>query len=221
MQSEIRMRRLFILALFAAMAGLTGCSYFSSSNAPPKPPKTEPVVVQGSRIPKGTQIQVQLDQSLTKDSKAGEEYTAKVVQQVRDEKGRELIPIGAQVIGQVQEVRPGSKSEPVSIVLTADKLRVQGQDVRIDGRYVATTIEPAKKSAKSSATSGAAKGAVGGLIFGGPVGAIVGGATGAATNTVFSLGTAGHEAALPVGTVLTLQIERSVSVAARQPTKKG
>jgi len=214
------MRRVAVLLLIGGLA-LDGCAYLSTKKTAPAPPKLEPLVVEGLSVRRGTELVVTLDQPLGKDSPPGMEYTAKVIQKVVDGKGREIIPVGAQIIGRVTRVSAGSSSEPARIDLTAEKLHVNGVDHPINATYVPTTVPVGKQTLEQNAKRGAVRGAVLGIL-GGPAGVVLGGLSGAAVSTGFSLGTAGRDpAVLPVGTTLTVKLDRSIPVVALRLKKAG
>jgi hypothetical protein len=176
-------------------------------------------VAHGLSVPSGTRLNVELEQGLGKHSSAGQIYTAKVIQPVVDDGGRLIIPAGSEVVGHVRNVQQASGDTPARIHLAVDTLEVNGVDHPLTARFV--SVEPeAHKEVESGAVHAAGRGAVTGLVTGGPPGAVIGGLIGATSGTVISLGRVSGET-LPQGTTLTLEIGRSIPIAALRRTPAG
>jgi hypothetical protein len=194
--------------------GLAACGTTETRVASPEGPPA-PVVVQGSRIEPGTQLTVQIDQPIGKDTAIGQPYTGRVVQAIVDEAGDPIVPVGSQVQGRVAAIQRAKGKQPAAVDLTVETLQVRGVVHPIDGRIVATDIEASSHGVNGlHVAAGTAGGALLGGILGGWTGAVVGGIAGAITGTAVSLGLSGHEAKLPAGTALVIELKRPIAVAA-------
>jgi hypothetical protein len=181
-----------------------------------------PQVVRGNKVPSGTNVLAALDQPIGQDTKPGQVFTAHTVQAVVDSQGAPIIPENSQITGRVADVKSGSSDRPAEVDLVIEKIAANGVDLPVDARIVATDVEAPKHGVKGSHVAiGAGGGGILGGIIGGWQGAVIGGLAGAATGTAVSLGLAQREAKLPVGTVLTVQLTRSIPVAALRGGRAG
>src|SRR2546427_1715787 len=123
--------------------------------------------------PAGTHLDMAVSDTITsRTNHAGDAFTAKVVDDVKDARGHVVIPAGAVVAGTVTAVKPApNPNEPGTLTLAVSSVTIRGTkyalDARIDsletrrhGRGV-TTGDAAKVGA------GAAAGAILGRVIGG------------------------------------------------------
>jgi hypothetical protein len=162
-------------------------------------------------VPDGTQIRVRLEQSLSsKTARPEDRIDASVATPVRVD-GIVAIPAGTNVQGIVQNVEPARRpAHGGRLDLSFDSLVLsEGRKVDIRSRVVSVQED---KVDKSKVGLGAVLGGVLGGVIDGGSGALIGALVGGGGAVV---GTKGDDVELPAGTVLTLQLERTVPVARR------
>jgi len=115
-------------------------------------PTSPSPVIAGNEIPSGTKLFVQLEQPIDKSTQPGQRYTARVAQDVLDESGRALIPIGSELLGYVVSVTPGTDKQPAVVGLNVDSLLVRGVMHPIDGRVAAATFQAPEAPSLPSGT---------------------------------------------------------------------
>jgi hypothetical protein len=124
--------------------------------------------------------------------------------------GRTAIPAGTEVRGSVASVQRAQRpSKGGRLELEFDQLLVDGQRVGMDARVV--RVEESGID-KKKAGLGAVIGGVLGAVLDGKSGALIGAIVGGGGAVVAS---SGEEVELPAGTVLTVQLERPVTLARR------
>jgi len=208
------------MAVLAAL--VLGACAESTTRVQSPPSEVGPQVVHGNRVPSGTNVLVQLDQPIGKDTKPGQVFTTHTVQPVVDSRGVPIIPENSMISGRVADVKSGSGDRPAEVDLVIERIAANGVDLPVDARIVAADVEASKHGVKGSHVAiGAGGGSVLGGILGGWRGAVIGGIAGAATGTAVSLGLSEREAQLPAGTVLTVQLTRSIPVAALRGSRAG
>jgi hypothetical protein len=134
------------LRLAAVAMVVTGAAACASWNKPEQTsirslPSTPSPVVSGDVIPSGTRLFVQLEQPIDKSTQPGQRYTARVAQDILDDSGHALIPIGSELMGYVVSVSKGSDKQPAVVGLNVDSLIVKGVLHPIDGRVAAATLQ--------------------------------------------------------------------------------
>jgi len=179
-------------------------------------------------VPAGTALMVKLDTTLaTFSNKSGDPFRGELTQPVVLN-GRTLIPAGAVVEGRVTKIaeprrisgKPTIGILPEALILpTGERLfldatlvdtNIPGTDVNREGEFKGSGHDRRDELEAGGGTAGGML--IGGLV-GGPVGIVVGGAIGGGSTGAHWL--AKHRSAtLPVGTVLTLEINRPVAMAA-------
>jgi hypothetical protein len=194
------------------LAACGGAQVTSGPNQPAPPPGAAARVV-----PLGTQIVVELDETLnTDDNKVGDTFTATVKEDVSSG-GRVIVPAGSKVGGIITGIDDSDRiDEQAAMRLAFNSITINGRlhaysaditdvDIDVSDR---TRIEEARKKAGL----GAAAGAVLGAIIGGSLkDVLIGGVLGAGAGTIVSLGLGEIESALPRGTDMTLRTTSQVS----------
>src|SRR5215813_2466773 len=97
-------QRLRLATLAMGVIGAAACAMEPQQTSVRSLPGTPSPVISGDEIPSGTKLFVQLEQPIDKSTLPGQRYTARVTQDVLDDSGRALIPVGAEVLGQVVNV---------------------------------------------------------------------------------------------------------------------
>ena len=159
----------------------------------------------------GTDIQVRLEQSLSsKTARQEDRFEATVAEAVRSG-SQVVIPAGSRVRGIVQTAEAAERpSKPGRLDLTFDTLTIPGvprMDIRT--RVISIKENLDKSDTAKKAGLGALLGAVLGKVVGGTEGAIIGLVVGAGGAIA---ATKGDDVELPEGSVLTLRLERPLTV---------
>jgi hypothetical protein len=177
-----------------------------AANAPAQAPA--PIVV-----PRGTSIEVVLDQSLSsKTSSEGQPFSATVVDPVIVD-GQELIPKGAHARGTVISVKAAGRFKGASeLGLALRHIEINGKRYEI----AASTPELSKKG-KGKRTGamvggGAGGGALIGGLAGGGKGALIGGLIGAGAGTGGAAFTGKRDVELPAETGLTFRLVKPLEM---------
>jgi hypothetical protein len=178
------------------------------ANAPAPPPAPAPVVV-----PRGTAIEVVLDQPLSsKTSTEGQSFSATVVDPVVVD-GEVVIPKHAHARGVVTSVKSAGRFKGASeLGLALRHIEIKGQRYEI----AASTPELSKKG-KGKRTGaliggGAGGGALIGGLAGGGKGALIGGLIGAGAGTGGAAFTGNRDVTLPVETALTFRLVKPLEI---------
>jgi hypothetical protein len=168
-------------------------------------------------LPTGATLVARLDQSLgTKQSKAGDAFTATVASAPSAQDGSVVIPVGAKIHGRVTATDDSDNAtEPALIRLDFERISFDGRTYPFAASIV--RANPTQTSDQSSTERGR------NVIIGGAVGAalgallgdadlkhvVIGGALGAAAGSVVSLGTEVN-ASLPAGSLMTLRTLQTI-----------
>jgi hypothetical protein len=134
--------RLRVATLAMVVVGAAACA----TNEPKQTsirslPSTPSPVISGNEIPSGTKLFVQLEQPIDKATQPGQRFTARVAQDILDDSGHALIPVGSELMGFVVSVFPGSDKQPAVVGLNVDSLIVKGLLHPIDGRVATMTLQ--------------------------------------------------------------------------------
>lgn len=167
-------------------------------------------------VPSGTRIHVRLNNSLDSgENRAGDTFSMTVSEAVQVD-GETAIPSGAVIFGTVTEVQEAKRPQKGGkLVLSADRIRVRGEEIPIDARITASGEElegegSLKEDLKEIAIGAGAGAALGGLLKGGKgalAGVIIGGAG-------TFLATKGEQIELPPETPLIIELRDSIEVPA-------
>jgi hypothetical protein len=192
--------------------------------APKKPalprPTTDDITTETHVLPAGTEIAVQVDETIDGSTAAdGQTFAADVTEAVRDEKGGVVIPAGAKAQILIKSLTQGGK-----IKGQAD-LVLDLASVSIDGRqYALSTADLEEKGraglGKNKRTAeflggGAAVGGVVGALLGGGKGAAIGAGIGAGGGTAAQALTRGN-IRVEAETILTFKLDAPLKVVERR-----
>jgi hypothetical protein len=191
-----------------AAAGAQSAANQAPANTPAPPPAPAPIVV-----PRGTAIEVVLDQPLSsKTSTQGQSFSATVVDPVIVD-GQVVIPKHAHARGTVMSVKPAGRFKGASeLGLALRHIEINGQRYEI----AASTPELSKKG-KGKRTGalvggGAGGGALIGGLAGGGKGALIGGLIGAGAGTGGAAFTGNRDVELPAETALTFRLVKPLEI---------
>jgi len=204
--------------VLAACAGATQRSTTVESGGDVAMSSTGVTPVDNRSIPVGARLTATLDQSLgTKESKAGDMFTATVAQTLYASNGSVVVPAGAKIEGRVTATDDSDNAaEPALIRLAFDRIRFDGRSFPFSASIVQSSPVQSKESSsdrtKQIVIGGAVGAALGGLLSGGDLDKIViGGAIGAAAGSIVSLGTEVN-ATLPAGSQMTVQATQTTTI---------
>ncbi len=169
----------------------------------------------------GTHLDMAVTDTISsRTNHAGDAFSARVVDDVKDAQGHVVIPAGAVIGGTVMAVKPApNPNEPGTLTLAVSTVTVRGTkydlDARIDsletvrhGRGI-TTGDAAKVGA------GAAAGAILGRVVGGNKrGTIIGGIVGAAAGAGIAATSKDADIVLPAGAHVIVTLNKALEVKA-------
>src|SRR5690606_2425125 len=208
------MRRITALAV-ASLFALGACS---SADIEPGPTVQPAPLPSANAIPRGTVMNVRLNETLSVDrSEVGERFTATVITPLETTDGRTVVPAGSSVSGVVTGVDPSTRRGDIAAIrVNIDRLQVGNRSYPFTAHEIDTQPRLTSRESPSlgRAAIGAAAGAVlGAIITGGDLeGILVGGALGAGAGSIISLGVGDIDPELEKGSVLTLRTTRNVSL---------
>jgi hypothetical protein len=158
-------------------------------------------------VPAGTALVARLDRALATDTaRAGQAFSATLVDPIVDPDGRQLVPRGARVSGRVDEARRGDEDAPPGLSLRAERLRVGARTLRIDGRVTWAQSPDEPPPPGEPLRNYTASGFVLGAILMGVPGALVGGTTGLAGGTRRRAREMPTDLRLPVGSPIVVEL---------------
>ncbi|MHB1937691.1 MAG: BON domain-containing protein [Acidobacteriaceae bacterium] len=164
-------------------------------------------------VPAGTRVRVRLGQTLsTRDSRTGDPFSGTLVSPVRVN-GQTVIPAGARARGVVIEAKALGRFEGQAVLaIRLDSLRSGGYSYQVR----TSTVERAERGkGKRSAImtgGGAGLGAIIGGLAGGGKGALIGGLLGGGGGAAGSAFTGNKDLVIPAESILTFDLERSLTV---------
>jgi len=160
------------------------------------------------------------DTITSRTAKAGDAFTARVVEDVRNAAGKVVIPAGSSVSGTISEVKPAPNPRtPGTLTLAVSSVTIRGTNYPLDatidsletvhkGRGI-TTGDAAKVGA------GAVAGAVLGRVIGGNKrGTIIGGIVGGAVGAGVAQTSKDSDIVLPAGAHIVVTVNKPLTVKA-------
>jgi hypothetical protein len=180
--------------------------------APPPAPAPAPLVA-----PVGTEMVMASTVEITsRRNKAGETFTARVTEPVRDASDRDVVPAGSVVTFSIVEIKEAeNRDAPGTLIIRPVSVEIGGQryDVRGDVVDLQYSLEGRGVTAGDAGkvAVGAAAGAIAGRIIGRRTsGAVVGGAVGAAAGTMIAIQTADRDVVVPEGSRIVLRLTEAL-----------
>jgi hypothetical protein len=180
----------------------------ATSSTPPPAPVPQPITV-----PSGTQVSIRLtDQLDSEKSQVGDVFHGSISSPITIE-GKTVVPTSADVEGRVVEVKSAGRFAGQSdLVIELTRLHMNGKSYSIQTDRWSKQGNGRGKATAAKVGGGAAVGAILGGIFGGGKGAAIGAAAGAGAGTGVSAATKGQQIVLKPETVLSFQLQNSISV---------
>jgi hypothetical protein len=181
---------------------------------PPAPPAPTTLT-----LPAGTHFDMAAGDTITsRTAKAGDPFTARVIEDVRNAAGRIVIPAGSQVNGTISDVKPAPNPRtPGTLTLAVSSITIRGTNYPLEasidsletvhkGRGI-TTGDAAKVGA------GAAAGAILGRVIGGNKrGTIIGGIVGGAAGAGVAATSKDSDIVLPAGAHIIVTVTKPLTV---------
>lgn len=209
---------------------LAGCSKTNSSN-PEAQGESAPAAVQadasferrpeakvtparnGIVIPKGTALQVRIDENLdTKRNRAGDQFRASLAEPIVLE-GKTIVPRGTPFIGHVTESEASGRLEGRAVLeLTLDSFALGGKDYRVHTASIDRVSTSHKKRNVEMIGGGAGLGALIGGLAGGGKGALIGAGAGAGAGTAGAAATGKKEVAVAAESLLSFPLKAPVTI---------
>jgi hypothetical protein len=165
-----------------------------------------------NEIPVGTEFDVRLQNALTsKTAQVEDRFEATTMVDLRDERGRVMVPAGSLMRGVVSSVHPATRMDRKgSMTVAFDRATINGRSYPIRATVSQALESEGIMGEKEKIGIGAGAGAILGAILGGAKGALAGiliggGGTIAATE--------GKDVELPSGTVLRVRMDAPLTLA--------
>jgi len=188
-----------------------------TANPPPAPP-ARPATM---RLSAGTTIDMAATDTISsRTAKAGQPFTARVVDDVKNAAGQVVIPAGSTVNGTIADVKPAPNPRSQgTLTLSVTSLSVRGHTYPIEGTIDSLeTIHKGRGITTGDAAkvgAGAVAGAVLGRVLGGnKKGTIIGGVVGAAAGAGVASQTKDSDIVLPAGAHIIIRLTKELAVAA-------
>jgi hypothetical protein len=191
------------------------------SRPPAAKPKPAPAAPATRTAAVGTFVDLAVEDTLSsRITKAGDAFTAAVVDDVKDAQGRVVIPAGSTVHGTVSAVKPApNPNTPGTLTLTLTTVTVRGTDYPIEARIDSLeTVRQGRGVTGGDAAkvgAGAAAGAILGRILGkNTKGAVIGGVVGAVVGTGVATSSKDADIVLPKGAHINASLSTALTVKA-------
>src|SRR4051812_21566195 len=189
-------------------AGAPGRAPYPTDN---RYPESAPRAQNPNEIPVATEFDVRLQNPLgSKTSQVEDRFEATTMVDLRDERGRVMVPAGSLMRGVVSSVHAATRTERKgSMTIAFDRVTVNGHAYPIRATVSQALESEGIMGEKEKIGIGAGAGAILGAILGGAKGALAGiliggGGTIAATE--------GKDVELPAGTVLRVRMDAPLTI---------
>jgi hypothetical protein len=183
----------------------------------PKPAPAQPAAPALRMLASGMTISTTVDREITsRTDKVGQTVSATVGADVKDEKGRVVIPAGSKVTLSIAEIHESENKgdKTGKLTLTPTEVSIGGQSYALSGS--ATALDrylkdrPTNGGDVAKVGVGTAAGAVLGRVIGGNTkGAVIGGAIGAAVGTQRAIQTQDRDVVVPANSRVELTLSQS------------
>lgn len=186
--------------------------------APPPPPPAgaapaAPAAPESIVIPAGTRIRVRLRHTLSSNhTQTGDPFTGTLATPVRVN-GQPIIRAGAECRGVVTEAKKMGRFKGQAVLaLRLESVRSDGRTYPVRTTHIERVEQGKGKRSAAMTGGGAGLGAIIGGVAGGGKGALIGGLVGGGGGAAGSAFTGNKEIVLPAETILTFDLQRSVTI---------
>jgi hypothetical protein len=191
------------------------------SKAAPETSSSRPESRPTYELTAGTNISVRTDETIDSSTAAeGKVYGGNVSKDVLNDAGVVVIPKGSNAQIEIISASQGGRIRGASdLVLTLKSITVGGKRYGVESENISQQGRDGIGKNKRTATftgGGAAVGAIIGAIAGGGKGAAIGAASGAGAGALTQILTKGKSIRVPVETILTFQLDRSLRMNAER-----
>jgi hypothetical protein len=174
-----------------------------------------------ARLGVGTKMDIAATDTISsRTAKAGDAFTARVVEDVKNAAGKVVIPAGSVVNGKIADVKPAPNPRtPGTLTLSVASITVRGTSYAIEASVDSVeTIHKGRGVTSGDAAkvgAGAVAGAVLGRVLGGnKKGTIIGGVVGAAAGAAAANQSKDSDIVLPAGAHIIIRLTKELAVAA-------
>ena len=209
--------------LTLSLAGMAACTAGSSTDRPASSGKAadQPAAPKSFNLARGTRIDAALIETISsRQGRAGNAFTAHVVQDVPGKGGAVAIPAGSTVQGTIVEVSPAPNTRSTgTLTLAVTTVTVNGRaydlNASIDSLDTISKGRGVEGVDAARVGAGAAAGAILGQVIGGNTkGAVIGGVAGGAAGAAVSVIMKDVDIVLPAGSHLILTLREPLKVMA-------
>jgi hypothetical protein len=193
-----------------------------AASAQQTPPPQPAAPAKKVKIPAGTQLTIRLDNPLDSErNQVGDSFHGSLSNPIVLE-GETVIPLGAEVVGRVAEVKSAGRFAGNSVLtLELTSLSVDGRSYNIQTNQWTRAGNGEGKSTATKVGVGTAAGAILGGIFGGGKGAAIGAAAGAGAGTGVAASKKGQQIQLPAEAVLNFQTINALTVTPQSDNERN
>jgi hypothetical protein len=190
-----------------------GKAVTSTKNAASRAGEAMKEAVAPTVIPAGTTLTVRLGETISaKNATPGQSFTGTLARAVSVD-GREMIPSGANVSGEVTEAQSAGKFKGAGVLaVRLTSVEAQGRTYNISTSTVAQAVKGKGKRSLVVGGGGAALGAIIGGLAGGGKGAAIGALAGGGAGTAGAAYTGNKELAFPAETALSFKLKGPVTL---------
>jgi hypothetical protein len=192
----------------------TAANSANSANAAPAAPAPAPAPQPALVLPRGTRLQVRLNQTIdVKHVESGDRFTGTLAQPVV-EGNTVAVPEGSPATGEILLAHKRGKFKGKSVLaLTLTRLEVNGTNYRIDTSNLAETKKGKGKRSAALIGGGAGMGMLIGGIATGGVGLLVGGLAGGGAGALGAAFTGNRDLSIPAESVITFRLQNALTLA--------
>lgn len=192
----------------------TAANSTNGANAASPPPAPAPAPQPALVLPRGTRLQVRLNQTIdVKHVESGDRFTGTLAQPVV-EGNTVAVPEGSPATGEILLAHKRGKFKGKSMLaLTLTRLEVNGTNYRIDTSNLAETKKGKGKRSAALIGGGAGMGMLIGGIATGGVGLLVGGLAGGGAGALGAAFTGNRDLSIPAESVITFRLQNALTLA--------
>jgi hypothetical protein len=187
----------------------------------PAPAPVREVTTRTYELPAGSEISVRTNEAIDSETAAeGQTFDAQVTRDAKDANGDIVIPRGSRARIVIKSASKGGRFRGASdLVLDLQSVAINGKQYTVQTSDLSKQGKSGVGANKRTATytgGGAALGAIIGAIAGGGKGAAIGAGAGAGAGALTQVLTKGRAIKVPVESVLTFNLDKSLKVTAAE-----